>query len=83
MFAVVALDAAARYCTSFKCTDESFAELIEQEGADPAPYMARNKWVALERFNVMSERELKALLRKSYELVYEKLPKKTKAQLES
>ena len=80
MFAVVVLEGAAKYCMSFKCTEEKFAELIEQDGIDPAPYSARYHWVALERFNVVSERELKSLVRNSYDLVYEKLPKKTQAQ---
>jgi predicted DNA-binding protein (MmcQ/YjbR family) len=82
MFAVVVLEGAAKHCMSFKCTDENFTELVEQDGADPAPYMARNKWVALEHFNVLSERELKRLLRNSYDLVYQKLPKKVRTQLE-
>ena len=81
MFAVVVLEGAAKHCMSFKCTEEKFAELIEQDGIDPAPYSARYHWVALERFNVVSERELKSLVRNSYDLVYEKLPKKTRAQL--
>jgi len=82
MFAVVVLEGAAKHCMSFKCTEEKFAELIEQDGIDPAPYSARYHWVALERFNVVSERELKSLVRNSYDLVYEKLPKKTQAQFE-
>jgi predicted DNA-binding protein (MmcQ/YjbR family) len=83
MFAVVVLEGASKYCLSFKCTEENFAELVEQDGIDPAPYSARYHWVALERFDAMSEKELKALLRKSYDLVFEKLPKKTKAELGS
>ena len=31
---------------SFKCDDETFAELVEQDGVIPAPYLARAKWVA-------------------------------------
>ena len=82
MFAVIALEGPVKYIMSFKCTDEGFTELIEREGMDPAPYMARNKWVAIERLNVLSERELKALLRTSYDLVVAKLPKKIRAQLD-
>ena len=82
MFAVIGLDAASDHCMSFKCTPEKFAELIEQNGIVPAPYVARYHWVALERFNALSEKELKALLRKAYDLVLEKLPKKVKAELE-
>ena len=43
--------------------------------------MARNKWAALERFDVLSDRELKELLRNSYQLVFDKLPKKLRTQL--
>jgi predicted DNA-binding protein (MmcQ/YjbR family) len=81
MFAVIGLDAASSHCLSFKCTPERFAELVELDGIDPAPYVARYYWVALQRFNALSERELKALLRNAYDLVFEKLPKKTKAEL--
>jgi predicted DNA-binding protein (MmcQ/YjbR family) len=82
MFAVIGLDSASDHCLSFKCTPEKFAELIEQEGIIPAPYVARYHWVALERFNALSEKELKALLRNAYDLVLEKLPKKARAELD-
>ena len=81
MFAVMALEGPVKYIMSFKCTEEKFNELIEQEGIDPAPYMARNKWAAIERFDVLSDRDLKALLRNSYELVVEKLPRKVREQI--
>jgi predicted DNA-binding protein (MmcQ/YjbR family) len=81
MFAVTVLEGASKYCLSFKCTPEKFAELVEQDGIDPVPYVARYHWVALEQFNALSEKELKALLRTTYELVFEKLPKKLKSQL--
>jgi len=81
MFAVIGLDPASDHCMSFKCTPEKFAELIERNGIVPAPYVARYHWVALGSFNALREKELKALLRNSYDLVFEKLPKKMKAQL--
>jgi predicted DNA-binding protein (MmcQ/YjbR family) len=81
MFAVMVLDGPAKYVMSFKCTEEKFNELIEQDGIDPAPYMARNKWAAIERFDVLSDKELKALLRNSYQLVHDKLPKKVQSEL--
>src|SRR5437867_10006625 len=83
MFAVTVLEGASKYCMSFKCTPEQFLELTELEGIDPAPYSARYHWVALQTFDVLSDKELKALLRNSYDLVFEKLPKKAKAELES
>src|ERR1700745_1024499 len=75
MFAVAVLEGASKYCVSFKCTEEKFAGLIERDGIDPAPYSARYHWVALERFDMMAERELKTLLRHSYDLVFAKLAK--------
>ncbi len=76
MFCVLSLEPASDHCMSFKCTPEKFAELVEQEGIMPAPYVARYHWVALERFDVLPERELKSLLTTAYELVRDKLPKK-------
>jgi predicted DNA-binding protein (MmcQ/YjbR family) len=83
MFAVVALDSATDHRMSFKCTPEMFAELTERDGIVPAPYVARYHWVALERFDALPERELKELLKNAYQLIFEKLPKKARAQLES
>jgi predicted DNA-binding protein (MmcQ/YjbR family) len=81
MFCVLSLEPASDHCMSFKCTPEKFAELVEQEGIMPAPYVARYHWVALERFDVLPERELKALLKNAYQLVKDKLPKKIQSQL--
>jgi predicted DNA-binding protein (MmcQ/YjbR family) len=81
MFAVTALEKSP-VCMSFKCTPEKFAELIERDSIIPAPYVARYHWVGLERFNALSDKELKPLLRQAYDLVFEKLPKKAKQELE-
>ncbi len=75
MFCVLSLEPASDHCMSFKCSPEKFAELVEQEGVMPAPYVARYHWVALERFDVLPERELKSLLTTAYELVRDKLQK--------
>ena len=66
---------------SFKCDDEAFAELVEREGVIPAPYLARAKWVALERFDAIADRELVPLITRAYEVVRDKLPKKAIAAL--
>jgi predicted DNA-binding protein (MmcQ/YjbR family) len=83
MFAVVALDPTSDHRMSFKCTPETFAELTERDGIVPAPYVARYHWVALERFDVLPERELKELLKNAYRLILEKLPKKIRSGLEA
>jgi predicted DNA-binding protein (MmcQ/YjbR family) len=66
---------------AFKCTPEKFAELVEIEGIIPAPYMARNHWVAILELDALRQPELKELIRNSYQLVLEKLPRKTQAAL--
>ena len=81
MFAVIGLDPASDHSMSFKCTPEKFAELTERNGIVPAPYVARYHWVALESFDALGEKEFKALLRNSFDLVFGKLPKKMKAEL--
>ena len=61
---------------AFKCTPESFAELIERPGIIPAPYMARNMWVMEQELGKSLDRkEFAALVRTSYDLVVSKLPK--------
>lgn len=64
---------------AFKCTPAKFAELVELEGIIPAPYMARNHWVAMLDMDALRQSELKELIRDSYQMVLEKLPKKTQA----
>ena len=80
MFAVMALDPSSVWL-SFKSTPESFAELTERPGIIPAPYVARYHWVALEGKDALTTAELKENLRRSYQLVLEKLPKKVLAKL--
>jgi predicted DNA-binding protein (MmcQ/YjbR family) len=80
MFAITPLEPAPVFLT-FKCSDEVFAELTERPGIIPAPYLARAKWVALERKDALSSQELASLLRASYGLVLAKLPRKTQQLL--
>ena len=65
----------------YKCTPEKFAELVEIEGIIPAPYMARNHWVAMTNMDALRQPEIKELIQSSYQLVFEKLPKKKQAEL--
>ena len=81
MFAVIVLEP-AKVWISFKCTPEEFAELTERPGVIPAPYSARYYWVALQTKDALNTTELKQHLRQSYELVFEKLPKRTRAGLQ-
>ncbi len=81
MFAVLPLEPDANGCLSFKCTPENFGELTERPGIKPAPYLARYNWVALEHSDALEEKQLRALLRESYDMVVAKLPKKVRLEL--
>jgi predicted DNA-binding protein (MmcQ/YjbR family) len=65
---------------SLKCTPEKFDELIEREGIDPAAYVGRYKWVRIHDLDAVTPAELKALIAESYQLVFDKLPKKMKGK---
>ena len=75
IFAVTVLEP-AKVWLSFKCSAENFADLTERAGIIPAPYMARNQWIALETKEALQKEELRDLLRESYDMVFSKLPKK-------
>jgi predicted DNA-binding protein (MmcQ/YjbR family) len=66
---------------SIKCTPEKFDELIEREGIDPAAYVGRYKWVRIHDLNAVTPAELKTLIEKSYQLVFDKLPSRIKKDL--
>lgn len=75
MFAVVNLE--PPHQLSFKCTPESFSELVERDGLIPAPYLARAMWVQEQALGEAFERpELEALLATAYELVKARLSKR-------
>jgi predicted DNA-binding protein (MmcQ/YjbR family) len=65
----------------FKCTPEKFVELVEIEGIIPAPYMARNHWVAMRDMDALRQSEIKELMQESYQMILAKLPKKTQSEL--
>jgi len=79
IFVMVNLDPAATDRIAFKCDPETFAELLEREGARPAAYVGRFQWIGLRDFNVLPSAELRELIRASYELVRAKLPKRKPA----
>ncbi len=80
MFCVTSVDSSDSGI-SFKCTPEKFEELIEREGIDPAAYVARYKWVHISNLGAVSPKELKELIAKSYQLVFDKLPLKIKKSI--
>lgn len=82
MFAVTPLVPGYNWL-SLKTSSESFLELTERPGIIPAPYLARAKWIAIEAPNVLSAAEVATLLRTSYDLVVEKLPRRARENLTS
>ncbi len=81
MFALASLEPDHGAVLSFAAGPERFAELVEQEGLFPAPYLARAHWVAMERWDTVGIRELKELLAGARDLIYAKLPAGTKTVL--
>jgi predicted DNA-binding protein (MmcQ/YjbR family) len=66
---------------SFKASEDSFAILTEMEGIIPAPYLARAKWVHLDKLSRLPVAELKAYITRSHALVAAGLAKKARAEL--
>ena len=77
MFCVACTEPVAppKVAMSFKCDDETFAELVERDGVIPAPYLARAKWVALQQFDTLDASQLLPLITRAFEIVSAKLPK--------
>jgi len=80
-FVHVNLEAGHGHPAMFPAGPERFAELCERDGVIPAPYAARNFWVAAERWNALRDREWEDELRAAHSIVYQKLPPRTKAIL--
>jgi predicted DNA-binding protein (MmcQ/YjbR family) len=66
---------------SFKVTEEEFDQLSESEGFQPAPYLARAKWVLVTDSSRLSRKGLKIFLQQSYEMIKAKIPKKQRKEL--
>lgn len=79
MFCVASLE--APFSCSFKVPDDEFDELSNQQGFMPAPYMARAKWVLVTDSSKLNKKEWEKYIKRSYELVKSKLPKKLREKL--
>lgn len=66
---------------SMKVSADDFDQLTSRNGIVPAPYLARNKWVLVEKVSALTHEEIKQFVTGSYELVKSKLPKKVLATL--
>ena len=81
MFAMTDLDGTGFGVVWFHCGAERFHELLEREGISASPYLAKAHWVTVERWDVLRTREYEEELRRAYELIRAKLPKRTQALL--
>ena len=81
VFLHVVLDAATIESVVFKCTPEEFDALTEIDGVAQAPYFAKRHWVSVTDALALPAPELERWIRRSYDLVVAKLPKKLRAAL--
>lgn len=65
----------------FKCSDLSYAMLIEQNGIIPAPYLARAKWVQVQDVNAMSDDDLRAYILQAHKIITAKLTRAKRSEL--
>ncbi|WP_417450698.1 MmcQ/YjbR family DNA-binding protein [Kordiimonas sp.] len=72
-------DSASRI--SFKCSDLSYQILCELEGIEPAPYLARAKWVQLQRAGALTHVDLKSYIADAHAIIAAKLTKKLQRDL--
>lgn len=81
VFLHLVLDGMTVESVVFKCEPAGFAGLTEIDGITQAPYFARRHWVAVADPTVLPRGELERRIRRSYDLVVAKLPKKVRAAL--
>ena len=81
MFLIIGLDAQTATSVTFKCTPEEFDELVEIDGIIQAPYCAKRMWACVEDLGAVPVSELERRIRRSYDLVVAKLPKKIQVKL--
>lgn len=81
MFAMTDVDGTGTGVLWFHCGAERFHELLETEGIFASPYLAKAHWVTLERWDALRPREIEEELKRAHQLIFEKLPKRTRTVL--
>ncbi|SDS23715.1 MmcQ/YjbR family DNA-binding protein [Opitutus sp. GAS368] len=79
MFLITGEDPGVLDGLTIKCTPEEFDELTEIDGIMQAPYCAKRHWVRVADPTVLPETQLLARIRRSYDLVVARLPRKVQA----
>jgi predicted DNA-binding protein (MmcQ/YjbR family) len=67
--------------TGIKCNESDFADLIERQGIVPMPRLSTTYWIRIEKDNALSTLEWKQYIKKSYDLIIDRLPKKIKQSI--
>jgi len=81
MFAMTDVDGSGTGVLWFHCGAERFHELLEIDGIIASPYLAKVHWVTVERWDVLRTRQVEDELRRAHELIFAKLPKRTRVVL--
>jgi predicted DNA-binding protein (MmcQ/YjbR family) len=81
MFAMANAEGVGGMLLAFPAAPEDFYELLELDGIYAEPHLARARWVALERWNALTGRQIEEKLAAAHALTYEKLSRRAKAVL--
>ena len=81
MFAVMGPPEMRPQTLSFKAGDASYDILTKAKNIIPAPYLARAKWVNLQKLDALNIKEMKGYLTRAHAIVASGLTKKKQAEL--
>ncbi|WP_404400238.1 MmcQ/YjbR family DNA-binding protein [Pelagibacterium halotolerans] len=81
IFAILSSWSTEAPAISFKCSDMSFEMLPTLDGVRPAPYLARAKWVQVQRDGALNEDDIRAYIVQAHGLVAAKLTRAARAKL--
>jgi predicted DNA-binding protein (MmcQ/YjbR family) len=81
MFCLVAPENHSVARLSIKVPDEHYEVISQAPGFRPAPYLARARWVSIDDPKAIPAADLKRYLRRAYDVVAAKLPRKTQRAL--
>lgn len=70
------------FSCAIKVNEGDFFELTERDGVIQTPHFSKGKWISINDLSSLSKKEWEHYLKRSYELVKAKLPKKILNQLD-
>jgi predicted DNA-binding protein (MmcQ/YjbR family) len=66
---------------SIKSAPEHYDALSRSPGFRPAPYLSRAKWVSIDDPGALSAQEMKAYVKRAYDVIMRGLPKRKQKEL--